>query len=191
MWSLPGRAVHSTQTPRRPQWWDCECHDVMASRNAAHRLWRRERTPEPPCTKKIRFHHLVPRKKAQFWNIRLNAREQLACDNPGKAAQNTRQQMRGGACCRVACARRTLLAAWLKCPACLDAWRVHFRTVPLDAFPAVLKRPDSQAPEVEITVQWLRASMLANVGDIDFPFSEAELAQVLQELPCDRSLGPE
>ena len=63
--------------------------------------------------------------------------------------------------------------------------------MPLDAFPAVLNRPDSQAPEVEITVQWLRASMLANVGDIDFPFSEAELAQVLQKLPCDRSLGPD
>ena len=196
MWSLPGQAARSTQTPHRPQpdWWDSECYDLMVARNAAYRLWRRERTPaarEAFRTKRIRFHHLVRRKKAQFWNDWLNTQEQVARDNRRMAAQNIRQQM--GMRRRVLpCAMRSSdpRGGLVEGPACLDAWRAHFRDAPLNARPAVSSRSDLQAPGVESTVQQLRASM-QTIGDLDFPFSEAELAQVLQELPCDRSPGPD
>ena len=195
MWSLPGQAVRSTQTPHRPQpdWWDSECYDLMVARNASYRLWRRERTPvarEAFRTKRIRFHHLVRRKKAQFWDDWLNTQEQLARDNPRMAAQNIRQQM--GMRRRVLqCAMRSSDPRGGLVEGRIDAWRAHFRDVPLNARPAVSSRSDPQAPGVESTVQQLRASMQASVGDLDLPFSEAELAQVLQELPCDRSPGPD
>eukprot|EP00439_Symbiodinium_sp_Y106_P065296 s2170_g10.t1 len=44
-------------------------------------------------------------------------------------------------------------------PACLDAWRAHFRDVPLNARPAVVN-PDSQAFDVEGAVRQLRADGL-------------------------------
>ena len=49
--------------------------------------------PEQLCAKKLQFHHLVRRKKAQFWNTWLRTQERLAHENPRVAAQNIRQQM--------------------------------------------------------------------------------------------------
>ena len=129
MWSLPGQTVHNTQALRRPQhdWWDSECYDLMVSRIAACRLWRRERTPAARSAfraKRVRFH--------QFWNTRLRAQEQLAGDNPRMAAQNIRQQM-GMRRHVLPCTMRSSdsRGGLVEGPACLDAWRAHFRDVPL------------------------------------------------------------
>ena len=188
MWSLPRQTVRNTQALRRPQpdWWDPECYDLMVSRNAAYRLWRRERTPAARAAfrAKRRFHHFVRRKKAQFWNTWLRAQEQLAGDNPRMAAQNIRQQM-GMRRHVLPCAMRSsdFCGGLVEGPACLDAWRAHFRDVPLNARPTVVS-PGKFAADVEGAVQQLRASMPSNVGHLDFPLSEAELTQVLQELPA-------
>ena len=198
LWRLPSRTARSTQSPHRPQpdWWDFECYDLTVARNAAFRLWRREHTPAARAefrAKRLQFHHLVRRKKAQFWNTWLHAQEQLAHDNPRLAAPNIRQQM--------GMQRRTLPHAMrssdscgggiVEGPACLDAWRANFRDVPLDARPAASAQTDSQVCAVAAAAQQLRNSMRASPGNFDFPFSEGDLLQVLQELPCDRSPGPD
>ena len=48
-------------------------------------------------------------------------------------------------------------------------------SVPLNARPVASRRPDSQTFDAEGAVQQLKASMPAAVGNLDFPFSEAEL----------------
>ena len=79
-------------------------------------------------------------------------------------------------------------------PSCLDAWRTHFRDVPRSVQPAAFNPSGPSLPvlpDVAATMQQLRASMPVALGNLDFPFSEAELLQVFNGLPGGRSPGPD
>ena len=114
------------------------------------RHWRRERTPAARaafCAKRLQFHHLVRRKKAQFWNTWLHTQERLAHENPRVAAQNICQQM--------GIRQRTLPSVMrspesngghVEGPSCLDAWRTHFRNVPRSAQPAAFNPSGPSLP---------------------------------------------
>ena len=182
----------------QPDWWDDECYDQMVSRNAAWRRWRRERTPSAFDTfrqKRLQFHHVVRRKKAGLWSSWLCSQERLSRSNPRLAAHNVRAQLGAD--------QRTLPRS-MRCPAsgrrvegsdCLDAWRAHFRDVPVAAQPEPAVQcsppPVSEALDITSRVAALRRDMPSTLGQLDFPFTEAELQNVLSQLPLHRAAGPD
>ena len=73
-------------------------------------------------------------------------------------------------------------------------WTAHHDDVPRSAQPAAFNPSGPSLPvlpDVAATRQQLRASMTITLGNLDFPFSEAELLQVLSELPSGRFPGPD
>ena len=181
---------------RRPQpdWWDDECYDQLVSRNAAWRRWRRERTASAHVAfrqKRLQFHHVVRRKKSCFWSSWLSSQERLSRSNPRLAARDVHEQLGTN--------QRTLPRS-MRCPAsgrqvegndCLDAWRDHFRAA--QPMPPVQgsARVDPTSSEITDRVAALRRVMLTLSGQLDLPFTEAALQNVLSQLPLHRAAGPD
>ena len=133
------------------------------------------------------FHHLVRKKKALYWHSWLQAQERASAACPQLAARNIRRQFGPS--------RRPLPAnmrsssphgGTVEGAACIDAWRCHFRDVPVSAGSV-----SASSPDLESDVRRLRRQMYATASRFDFPFSEPELLQVLQQLPANRAPGPD
>ena len=78
---------------------------------------------------------------------------------------------------------------------CLDAWRDNFRNVPANAqlVQAVQgsARPDPDPSDITNRAAALRRDMATMSGQLDFPPTEAELQNVLSQLPLHRAAGPD
>ena len=162
--------------------WDDECYNMMVRRNAAWRSWCREGTAQARdaySSMRRAFHYLVRKKKALYWHSWLQAQERAS------AARNIRRQFGPS--------RRPLSANMrsssphggaVEGAACIEAWRCHFRDVPVSAGSV-----SASSPDLETDVRRLRRQMYATASRFDFLLSEPELLQVLQQLPANRAPG--
>eukprot|EP00439_Symbiodinium_sp_Y106_P008157 s9111_g1.t1 len=75
---------------------------------------------------------------------------------------------------------------------CLDAWRDNFRNVPANAqLVQGSARPDPDPSDITNRAAALRRDMATMSGQLDFPPTEAELQNVLSQLPLHRAAGPD
>ena len=178
----------------QPDWWDGECYDAMVGKNAAWRRWCRERTPaaqQALRAKRLHFHHLVRKKKAIFWHTWLQSQEHAAQSNPCIAARNIRRQLGTSRHSVPRCMRSASSECnYVEGEACLEAWRCHFRDVPASAVPGP-RESGVDAQDLAPRLRRLREQMACTTGRLDYPFSEPELVQVLQELPLKKAPGPD
>ena len=132
---------------------------------------------------------MVRRKKSCFWSSWLSSQERLSRSNPRLAARDVHEQLGTN--------QRTLPRS-MRCPAsgrqvegndCLDAWRDHFRAA--QPMPPVQgsARVDPTSSEITDRVAALRRVMLTLSGQLDLPFTEAALQNVLSQLPLHRAAG--
>ena len=155
----PQTARASRHQPQ-PDWWDDECYNMMARRNAAWRSWFPEGTAQArDAFRSMRraFHHLVAKRKPCIGIVGFKRKNVL--------------QLHALSLQRVIFARqfgpsRRPLPANMRSSsphggtvegaACIDAWRCHFRNVPVSAGSV-----SASSPDLESDVRRLRRQMYA------------------------------